>query len=144
MKKVQNLLERMQARKNELAEEDGFTLMEVVLTVAIVLILSIGGFLAYNGIQDNARESTAQSVATQLVTGIVAADATEVTTADREAAAAEVIAEYENEAVEYNITASDSGIEVKTQHTGGGEPQTASAPGDYGHLTSLNHTGITE
>lgn len=61
-------LHRLLIEKNE----QGFTLMEVVITVAVVLILSIGGFMSYQGFQSKARDAAVESAAEQVYTGAAA------------------------------------------------------------------------
>lgn len=81
-------LERLQFILQNKKNEHGFTLMEVVITVAIVLILSIGGFIAYSGFQSNARDAAVESAAQQVYTG-ASAQRMNDSGADLEALAAE-------------------------------------------------------
>lgn len=47
-------------------EDYGFSLIDVVITVAIVVALSVGGFIAYNGVVDNARQASVDAAASQV------------------------------------------------------------------------------
>lgn len=62
--------------KNYLKEvnENGFSLLELVVAVGILLVLTVGGLLAYNGITKNARVAAVQSAADEVYTGAVAYD----------------------------------------------------------------------
>lgn len=74
----------VKARKN-IAEraEDGFSLLELVVAVGILLVLTVGGLLAYNGITDNARTAAVDSAASEVYTSAAAyeADSSELTSA---------------------------------------------------------------
>lgn len=54
--------------------EEGFSLLELVVAVGILLVLTVGGLLAYNGITKNARVAAVQSAADEVYTGAVAYD----------------------------------------------------------------------
>lgn len=47
---------RIIKRKNN--TEDGFSLIELVVAVGVLMALSVGGFLAYSGITENAKASS--------------------------------------------------------------------------------------
>lgn len=49
---MNSLLKRLKSQRNE----RGFSLIDVVITVAIIVALSVGGFVTYNGIVDNAKQ----------------------------------------------------------------------------------------
>lgn len=54
-------------RANRLGkDESGFSLIDVVVTVAIIVAISVGGFIAYNGIIMNAKQGAVQFAATNV------------------------------------------------------------------------------
>lgn len=57
------------------ANDDGFSLLELVIAVGVLLVLSAVGLLAYNGITRNARMAAVQSAADEVYTGAAAYDA---------------------------------------------------------------------
>lgn len=81
--------------KNRKAEdEDGFTLVELIVVVAILVILSAIAIPAYGKIQHNARQTAVETVANRAVTSVSAAlsnDTGSATTADTAADALSVI-----------------------------------------------------
>jgi len=50
----------------ESRSESGFSLIDVVVTVAIIVALSVGGFLAYNGIVANAKQGAVDYAASNV------------------------------------------------------------------------------
>ena len=50
------------------ANESGFSLIDVVVTVAIIVALSIGGFVTYTGIVDHANQATVNFAAKNVYT----------------------------------------------------------------------------
>lgn len=57
---------------NEISDDSGFTLLELVIAVGILLVLTVGGLLAYNGIIYSARVAAVQSAADEVYKGAVA------------------------------------------------------------------------
>ena len=54
-------------RANRLGKnESGFSLIDVVVTVAIIVAISVGGFIAYNGIVNHAKQGAVQFAATNV------------------------------------------------------------------------------
>lgn len=49
---MNSLLKRLKSQRNE----RGFSLIDVVITVAVIVALSVGGFITYNGIVDNTKQ----------------------------------------------------------------------------------------
>lgn len=134
MKTVRNAIERMKARQEALAnKEDGFSLLELVVAVSIMLILAVVGFIAYQGLTDNAREAAVDSAANQVLTAAIAADNSPGT----EQTVDSVVDGYSNDdgiTVSYTATGGDDGeltIEAEDQN---GTTASASAPGNYDHL----------
>lgn len=88
-------------------KEDGFSLIDVVVTVAIIVALSVGGFIAYTGIVDNAKNAALSAAADQGYTAALVA----INNGDVNNGSA---LQDLKEAVEfpYNETAADSGIRL--------------------------------
>lgn len=85
--------------KNVKDDQGGFSLLELVVAVGILLVLTVGGAVAYSGIVENARKTAVEVAAAEVYTGAVAYDS------DGK--------DYKQAAVEWkNSTGSDS-IEVK-------------------------------
>ena len=47
-------------------DEEGFSLLELVVAVGILLVLSVGGLVAYNNILNNARDAQISNIAADL------------------------------------------------------------------------------
>lgn len=74
MKKISTIMNKLVARKeNAEKNENGFSLIELVVAIAILLVLSVGGLLGYSAITDNARTSSASSAASEVSTSIATA-----------------------------------------------------------------------
>lgn len=60
----------MDSLKNRLSalrrSENGFSLIDVVVTVAIIVALSVGGFVSYNGIVNNAKQAAVDYAASNV------------------------------------------------------------------------------
>jgi len=56
------------------SQEAGFSLIDVVVTVAIVVALAVGGLIAYSNITQNARNSVLESTATTVYWSVLTAD----------------------------------------------------------------------
>lgn len=74
MKKIEMLKNKIKSLREE-AGQDGFSLLELVVAVGILLVLTVGGLLAYNGITDNARQAAVDSAASEIYTAASAAEA---------------------------------------------------------------------
>ena len=55
-------------------DENGFSLLELVVAVGILLTLSVGGMIAYVGVTKNAREAAVAAAASEVLTAAVAYD----------------------------------------------------------------------
>ena len=53
--------------------ETGFSMLEAVVVVGVLLALAVGGFVAYGTIAENAKRAAVKSAASQLHTGVVSA-----------------------------------------------------------------------
>jgi len=71
---MRNFIDSLKARKAASENESGFSLIDVVVTVAIIVALSVGGFVAYSGIIDTAKTAAVGSAADQVRTAMVVAD----------------------------------------------------------------------
>lgn len=104
---MRNFIDSLKARRDAAKNEGGFSLIDVVVTVAIIVALSVGGFVTYTGIVDNAKKAATASAADQVYTAI-AVDG--VDGVGGVAANAQTIAEG------YNTSANDA-IKVYTDGT---------------------------
>jgi len=68
---MKNVIELIKERR-EAAKDAGFSLLELVVAVGILLVLTVGGLLAYNGITNNARDAAVQSAASEIYTAATA------------------------------------------------------------------------
>lgn len=66
---MRNFIDSLKARKAA-QDESGFSLIDVVVTVAIIVALSVGGFVSYSGIVANAKAAAATSAADQVYTAV--------------------------------------------------------------------------
>lgn len=71
---MKNFLNSLETKRAAMKEEGGFSLIDVVVTVAIIVALSVGGFIAYSGIVDNAKDAALTAAVDQVRTGIVVAE----------------------------------------------------------------------
>lgn len=71
---MRKFIETLQARREASKNEGGFSLIDVVITVAIIVALSVGGFVTYNGIVDNAKNAAVGAAADQVYTAAVIAE----------------------------------------------------------------------
>lgn len=58
--------------KNIKSNQRGFTLVELLIVIVVIAILAVISIVAYNGIQDRARNSAAEESANQLRTKVTA------------------------------------------------------------------------
>lgn len=60
-------MNRLRKRLAELkSNESGFSLIDVVVTVAIIVALSVGGFIAYTGLVDQAKQGAVDYAASNV------------------------------------------------------------------------------
>lgn len=63
-------MNRLRKRLAELkSNESGFSLIDVVVTVAIIVALSVGGFIAYTGLVDQAKQGAVDYAASSVYQG---------------------------------------------------------------------------
>lgn len=83
MNKVSNAIERfVKRRENASFNESGFSLLELVVAIGILLVLTVGGLIGYSEITDNARTAAAQTAASEISTGVMVALSDNVDTND--------------------------------------------------------------
>lgn len=101
----QTILKKVKDYRKAVAENsDGFSLLELVVAVGILLVLTVGGLLAYNGITDNARQAAVDSAASEIYVSASAYEADNLASTTAEDAGDE-----------WTATAkSDSGMEARS------------------------------
>ena len=67
---MKNFLNSLETKRAAAKEEGGFSLIDVVVTVAIIVALSVGGFVSYSGIVNNAKAAATGSAADQVFTAL--------------------------------------------------------------------------
>lgn len=136
MEKMRKMIDKLHARQEELAnKEDGFSLLELVVAVSIMLILAVVGFIAYQGLTDNARDAAVDSAANQVLTAAIAADnAPDATPEDVLAVATDY--NESSDGVTVSISGSAEGLIVEAQYDDNPEQHNTSitAPGKYAHI----------
>lgn len=70
---MRKFIDSLQARRDAAKSEGGFSLIDVVVTVAIIVALSIGGFVAYTGLVTNAKNAATAGAADQVYTAALVA-----------------------------------------------------------------------
>lgn len=70
---MRTFIDSLKARKAA-ASEGGFSLIDVVVTVAIIVALSVGGFIAYTGLVTSAKEAATAAAADQVYTAVIVAN----------------------------------------------------------------------
>lgn len=69
---ISNIMERLVARNKDAAEnENGFSLLELVVAIGILLVLTVGGLIGYAAITDNARGAAQESAASEIATQVM-------------------------------------------------------------------------
>lgn len=72
MKKISNIMNRLVSRKeNAEKNENGFSLLELVVAIGILLVLTVGGLIGYAQITDNARGAAQESAASEIATEVM-------------------------------------------------------------------------
>lgn len=60
--------------KRELSE-DGFSLLELVVAIGILLVLTVGGLIGYSAITNNAKDAAVQSAVSEIATSAAVKEA---------------------------------------------------------------------
>lgn len=74
MNKLSNITEFIK-KSNKATNEEGFSLIELVVAVGILAILSVTGVVAYSSITDQSRRTATDSAASEVYRAAVAAEA---------------------------------------------------------------------
>lgn len=90
---MRKFIESLKARREASKNEGGFSLIDVVITVAIIVALSVGGFVTYSGIVDNAKSAATAAAADQVYTAVAVSNAD-----GSDAGVATVVKEYNDSA----------------------------------------------
>lgn len=64
----------VQRHKSQLKEK-GFSMLEAVVVVGVLLALAVGGFFAYGSITENAKKASVETAASSVYTAALAAEA---------------------------------------------------------------------
>ena len=122
MKKIAETFKARRAAKCE--AENGFSLIDVVVTVAIIVALSVGGFIAYNDIVTNAQKAAVQGAADQVYTAAMTAYNSGGASAGLEDSVEDVVTQYNesNDTIEVSVNFGDDDeftiTAVDTKHDG--------------------------
>lgn len=126
MMNLKNLAASVEDRKSE----KGFTLIELIIVIAIIGILVAIAIPVYGAIQSNARQKAVDSAAKEVVTAVIAANTDEDTANDGQAGATAIATAYEGDSGKVTVTATvdtaTSTVTVDTAYTGQAETGTAS------------------
>lgn len=125
----------------QIYREDGFSLLELVLTISIIFILGTTGVVTYQKYTDNARIATTQSAARQVATAVVNADNSP--TED----VLETLEKYNSSTHDLtaNITAATTDSMTIVTEDRNSTFGKVTVPGDYSHIpvTQYSAPGIT-
>lgn len=125
--------------------EHGFSLLELVVAVSIMLILGVVGFVAYQSYTDNARQAALDTSANQVLTAVIAAD----NAPDGDAPGTVERFNTTSQDITVDIVHADDRSMTVQAMTCDGETGLATVPGQHGHVptTSFNdvqYSWITE
>lgn len=67
------IIERVKQRWTE-DRENGFSLLELVIAIGIILVLTVGGLIGYGAVQENAKKAATQAAASEVATAALAFD----------------------------------------------------------------------
>lgn len=96
---------------------DGFSLLELVVAVGILLVLTVGGLLAYNGITNNARQAAVNNIADEIYT-VVSANLSDTDSSTTISSAVENWAESAGYTKEQTLfVKTDTGVTIFTTKT---------------------------
>lgn len=86
--------------KVELSNEDGFSLLELVIAIGIILVLTVGGLIGYSAISENSKKAAVESAASDVMTAAMV----------RNANGDNIMDEEYNPSTEWNESAKDDSI----------------------------------
>lgn len=90
--------------KNDTKKGDkGFSLLELTIGIGILLVLTAGGLLGYNGIMNNARKAAVESAATDVMIHVLDANSIDGTFDEKVEAINKVVDEWTNTNNDNNI-----------------------------------------
>lgn len=125
---IENLKNKVNAIKEAReANDSGFSLLELVVAVGILLVLTIGGLIAYSGITDNARNAAVQSAASEIYTAATAKEAAGETQTGAEDAAQEWINSSKDDKFQVFVNEETNAVRVVSK--AGGNSATAPSNG---------------
>jgi len=118
---ISNIMNRLVARKEEAkADENGFSLLELVVAIGILLVLTVGGLIGYSAITDNARSAAASSAASEVSTAVMVALSDDKTDNDNlETLETKYNAEYPD--ITIDISGDATSATITAQHNKQGE-----------------------
>lgn len=67
---MKNIIERFVKRD----DESGFSLLELVVAIGIILILTVGGLIGYGAVRENAKEAASEKAASDVMTAAMVYD----------------------------------------------------------------------
>lgn len=120
-------------------QDQGFTLIEVVVTIALMLTLSVVGTVSYQSHKENAQQAVLESSANEVLTAVVAEDT--IPNGDVE----NVLTSFNETAdgVMVDITAANqNGLMIGAIRCDGGEAS-AGVSGNYSHLDTTEFQDVT-
>jgi type II secretory pathway pseudopilin PulG len=71
LNRFQKLLEERASVRERLSNKSGFSMLEAVVVVGVLLALAIGGFLSYGNIAENAKYAKVNSAASEVYTAVM-------------------------------------------------------------------------
>lgn len=89
-------------------KENGFSMLEAVVVVGVLLALAVGGFIAYGQITDNAKKAATESAAASVYTAALAANMD----GDSNTTVFKVIDEYNKSQTAVQVTATQGATPV--------------------------------
>lgn len=119
--------------------ESGFSLLELVVAVSIMLILGVVGFVAYQNYTDNARKASLDTAANDVLTAVIAEDS------DPNGNVMEVVERYNDTSQDITVditAANQNGLMIGAIRCDGGEAS-AGVSGNYSHLDTTEFQDVT-
>lgn len=73
MSKISTSMGARAKKYRALLKENGFSMLEAVVVVGVLLALAVGGFIAYGQITENAKKASVETAASSVYTAALAA-----------------------------------------------------------------------